>query len=95
MDSSLFWRGFLAKWPAGLQRRGVVVANGEQVKFTEFLIGEQAVLFERIAPDSVGGRKLIVLYKNIEAIKITESVDNDAFVPCGFLPAAAMSNQTS
>ena len=80
-----FWRTFLTQWPTNLAHRGVIVACGEQVSFVEFLVGEEAVLIERLAPDSVGGRKLIVPYSQIVTIKITESVDSDLFVPCGFM----------
>lgn len=86
MDNSIMWRTFLAKWPPSLEHRGVVVANDEQVSFVDFLLSEQAALFERLAPDAVGGRKLIIPYSKIDAIKITESVDSQIFAPSGFMP---------
>jgi len=94
MEVAKFWRTFLAKWPSNMPQKGVVVANGEQVSFIDFLISEEAALFDRLAPDAVGGRKLIVPYVKIEAIKITESVDMDIFVPCGFLPVTTASSVT-
>lgn len=89
MELAKFWRSFLAKWPANLEHRGVVVACGEQVSFVEFYVSDQAALFERLAPDSVGGRKLILPYQKIDTIKITESVDSSVFVASGFLPVAS------
>ncbi len=88
MDMSGVWRTFFVKWPADLPRTGVVVTSfGEQVVYVEFLIGEHTILFERLAPDSVGGRKLVIPYGNIQALKITEPVNNEVMVACGFLPA--------
>ncbi len=77
------------KWPTGMKRQGVVITSfGEQVNFVEFLMGEHAILLERLAPDSVGGRKLVLPYANIQGVKITEPVNNDAMIPFGFRPAA-------
>lgn len=88
MDNSVMWRTFLAKWPPSLEHRGVVVANGEQVSFVDFFLSENAGLFERVAPDAVGGRKLVVPFNKIDAIKITEAVDSQIFAPSGFMPVA-------
>ncbi len=89
MDVSNFWRSFFVKWPVSLPQKGVAVTNyGEQVLFVAFLVSEQAVLLDRLAPDSVGGRKLILPYQNIETIKIVDPVSSDLFQAAGFLPIA-------
>ena len=96
MDMTLIWRGFFMKWPSEMQRAGVVVTSfGEQVGFIEFLMGEHTVLLQRLAPDSVGGRKLILPYANIQGIKITEPVNNEALIPFGFRPANSKSKSKS
>jgi len=89
MDNSVMWRTFLAKWPPKMEHRGVVVTNAEQVSFVDFFLSEQAALFERVAPDAMGGRKLIIPYNKIEAIKITESIDSQIFAASGFMPVAS------
>ena len=88
MDLTLIWRNFFAKWPKDLERKGVVVtSSGEQIIYVQFLIGEHSILLERLAPDAVGGRKVIVPYMKIDAIKTVDPFKNEALLPCGFLPA--------
>ncbi len=95
MELTLIWRGFFMKWPTELKRTGVVITSfGEQVNFVEFLMGEHAILLERLAPDSVGGRKLVLPYANIQGVKITEPVNNDALLPFGFRPAVQGRDKT-
>lgn len=87
MDLTLIWRNLFAKWPTTMNRKGVVVTSyGEQIAFVQFLIGEHSVLLERLAPDAVGGRKVIVPYVKIDAVKTVDPVGNEALIPCGFLP---------
>ncbi|MEM7316861.1 MAG: hypothetical protein AAF497_27330 [Planctomycetota bacterium] len=90
MELPLVWRSFFARWPKEMPRKGVVVTNfNEQVGFVNFLMAEHTILLERLAPDSNGGRKVIIPYAKIEAVKVTEPVGNDIFIPCGFRPAEA------
>lgn len=87
MDLTLIWRNMFAKWPDNVPRKGVVVSTyGEQIAFIQFLIGEHSVLLERLAPDAVGGRKVIIPYMKIDAIKTVDPFSNEALIPCGFLP---------
>lgn len=92
MDSTHFWRTFFLKWPATLPHQGVLVTSfGEQVVFVEFMLSEYAILVQRLAPDSMGGRKLVLPYEKIEAVKITEPVENEIFAAGGFraVPSAS------
>ncbi len=85
MDSGSIWRAFLASWPDGAAQMGVVVmTSGEQIPFSAFLISDNVVMLERPAPDTVGARKIVLPYSHIDAIKITEPIDNDVFVAAGF-----------
>jgi len=84
MDLAQVWKHYLANWPQGLERGGVVVTASEQVVFVSFLMSESVVMFERRAPDSVGGRKLVIPYALIQAIKVTEPVGNEPFLQGGF-----------
>ena len=87
MDLTLVWRNLFAKWPTNINRKGVVVSSyGEQIAFVQFLIGEHAVLLERLAPDAVGGRKVIIPYSKIDAVKTVDPISNEVLLPCGFLP---------
>ena len=48
-------------------------------------MSEHVLLLNRRAPDAVGARRLIVPYSQIEAVKITESVDDAVFTSAGFM----------
>lgn len=94
MDLNLVWRNLFAKWPSNIQRKGVVVTSyGEQILFVQFLIGEHSILLERLAPDAVGGRKVIIPYSRIDAVKTVDPISNEALIPCGFLAPAATTAQ--
>ena len=84
MDVAIVWRKFLVDWPKDLPRSGVVVTEVEQIIFVEFMLSENLGLFERRAPDTVGGRKVIIPYSKIEAIKIVEPTPNQTFLDGGF-----------
>jgi hypothetical protein len=50
-------------------------------------MAETVVMFERQAPDSMGGRKVILPYSEIKSVKITEPVNNQPFFDTGFAPS--------
>ena len=87
MDLAQVWKQYLSNWPDGLLRKGVVVSGEEQIVFVSFLMSDAVVLFERQAPDSVGGRKVILPYDAIKAIKVTEPIDDKPFIASGFAPS--------
>ena len=84
MDEALVWRKFLIEWPKEMPRFGVVVTEIEQTPFIDFMLSENIGLFERRSPDTVGGRRVLIPYSKIEAIKIVEPTTNDVFLACGF-----------
>jgi hypothetical protein len=85
MDNASLWRKFFVEWPSGIPQQGVVVTSfGEQVSFVGFLLSEHLVMFERRAPDSVGGRRLLLPYGKIDGIKIVDPVKNEVFSQAGF-----------
>ena len=85
-EMGTIWRNFFASWPDGLRQSGVIVAsNADQVPFVSFLMAEHVVMLERPAPDTVGARKVVMPYNQIQAIKITDPVGNDVFADAGFI----------
>lgn len=84
MDLAHVWTQYLANWPVGIERRGVVVTSQEQIVFVSFLMSDTVVMFDRRAPDSVGGRKVVLPYSEIKAIKVIDPVGNQPFVDVGF-----------
>ncbi len=79
------WRQCFQHWPEDVARRGVLVASfGEQIPFESFSPGDQMVLIERRAPDTVGARMVLVPYENIMAVKIVDVLKAKAFGSLGF-----------
>lgn len=90
MDNAQAWRGFFVEWPRDLPRRGVVVTSfNEQIVFGNFLTTDSLLLVERQTPDSVGGRRVIIPYGNILALKLVDPVKTHVFTSAGFQDAAA------
>ena len=93
--SATIWRQFFATWPAGIPQKGVAVTSfGEQVNFVSFLMSEHLLMLERLAPDTVGGRRLMIPYGEIKSVKITEPVKDDLFLAAGYLTAGKRSKST-
>jgi hypothetical protein len=87
MDAATIWRQFFATWPDGVPQKGVAVTTfGEQIMFVKYLMSEQVLMLERLAPDSVGGRRVIIPYDQIQSVKITDPVNDDVFLKAGYLP---------
>jgi hypothetical protein len=85
MDMTNAWQECFRKWPAELERRGVVVtAFDEQIPFEGFATSEHLLLLERKIPDTMGARKILLSYSQIMALKITDVVKMKAFQSLGF-----------
>lgn len=79
------WREFFTKWPAGVERRGVLVTTfNELVPFSGFAISPTLLLLDRAVPDTSGARKVIVGYQQIAALKLTDVLKLSAFQAAGF-----------
>jgi hypothetical protein len=85
-DMAEIWRNCFQKWPAELERRGVLVTSfGEQIPFDNFAASDDMLLLERRAPDTVGARSVIFAYQNVEALKIVDVTKAKAFAGMGFV----------
>lgn len=79
------WKSLFVAWPSEQPRRGVLVTTfGEQIPFTGYLTGEEFLFVERQAPDSMGGRALLLPYQNIAAVKFTDVVKEKGIQGLGF-----------
>ena len=88
-DAAETWRQCFARWPAEMQRRGVLVTSfGEQIPFNSFATSGDVLLIERRAPDTVGGRTVLMAYQNILAVKIVDVVKTKTFESMGFVVPA-------
>jgi hypothetical protein len=80
------WRDCLRNWPAEVERRGVLVTVfGEQIAFNNFATSDTMLLVERIAPDTVGARTVLVDYQQVAALKLTDVVKMKSFQSLGFV----------
>jgi hypothetical protein len=85
MDPTVAWQECFRKWPAELERRGVLVtAFDEQIPFDGFAVSERLLLLERKIPDTTGARKILIPFGQIVAVKITDVVKMKAFQALGF-----------
>ena len=86
MNPDTPWKAFLAKWPKDLPKRGVLVTVlNDQTPFRSFMLTEEMVLFERINPDPMGARMVLMTYDQIAALKITDVVRESVFAAMGFV----------
>lgn len=85
MENRDYWKDFFRAWPAGVDRRGVLVTSfGEQIPFDSFMPGDKLLIVDRSVPDTIGARKIVIPYTNIAAVKFTDVVKNKVFTPLGF-----------
>ena len=84
-DAAEIWRQCFARWPADLERRGVLVTTfGEQIPFESFSTSPDMLLIERRTPDTVGARTVLVPYQNIAGLKLVDVIKVKAFQSLGF-----------
>lgn len=94
MEMASTWRKFFVEWPTCVPQRGVVVTSFEQVPFIGFMLQERFVLLERRAPDTVGGRRVLVPYDAILSVKIVDPVKNEDLTQVGFRQLATTAAQS-
>jgi hypothetical protein len=79
------WRDFFERWPADMNRRGIIVATfGEQIPFSGFWTNANLLLLERQTPDALGARTILMPFDQIAALKIVEVVKLKSFQTLGF-----------
>ncbi len=85
MESAEAWRSLFEGWPETIPRKGLLVTSfNETIPFVGFLISAGLVIVERDKPDGHGGRKVIVAYDAIRAIKIADPTELARFQVMGF-----------
>lgn len=79
------WEGVFRHWPADMPRRGILVTSfGEQIVFSEFMLGGAFLFVERQTPDSLGARSLVVPLSQVSAVKFTDVVKSKSVRDFGF-----------
>jgi hypothetical protein len=72
MESEDHWRGIFEHWPADLPRQGILTTAQESFGFSDFLISQGLLLMERDRPDAIGARKVMLSYRSILSLKLTD-----------------------
>ncbi len=85
MESAIHWETLLRRWPQEVPRRGILVTtNHENIPFVNFMLATGIVLLERDKPDTLGARKVMLSFEAIAGIKLTDTMDLDAYTVFGF-----------
>ncbi|MFO1020913.1 MAG: hypothetical protein U0903_09485 [Planctomycetales bacterium] len=79
------WKSLFENWPDAIPQKGLVITTfQETIPFVNFLISGGLLLLERDRPDQNGGRKVILSYDAISAVKITDPIELVKFQVMGF-----------
>ena len=79
------WAEFFQNWPEGIPQRGSGISQqGETTPFRGFMLRGELLLFERISPDSLGARFLVLTYDEVAGVKFTDPLKQEVFDASGF-----------
>jgi hypothetical protein len=78
------WRSIFEQWPPDLPRQGIIVTAQESFGFSDFLLSRGMLLAERDRPDAVGSRKVLLPFKNILSLKLSDPGSLDRYQTLGF-----------
>ena len=85
MDVAAQWRELFANWPQFLPREGLLITGfGESIPFINFMVSAGIILLERDRPDSQNGRKILVSFLSISALKLSDPGDFAKYQGLGF-----------
>lgn len=94
-DAGEVWRNYFSRWPADLERRGVLVTSfGEQILFEDFATSDDMLALERRTPDTLGGRTVLIAFQHIEALKIVDVVKLRSLQSAGFQVSAGRTKRS-
>lgn len=86
-STASIWRDTFTNWPAQFRRKGVAIPTlGEPIPFSEFLVNNDVIVFERATPDNTGARRVCIPFQNIAALKYTEPLKTEQFLQAGYIP---------
>lgn len=85
MPASLTYRDLFLRWPASMQRRGILTTNlNEQIPFRGFMTSDTMLLLERTNPDQLGARFIYIEYTAINSVKLIDPLKTAQFAELGF-----------
>ena len=87
MGATDSWRSLFENWPEAVPREGLVITTfNEQIPFNGYLVSGGILLLNRDKPDTHGGRKVMLAYEAISAVKFTSTMELARYQVMGFQP---------
>lgn len=85
MAASQDWCSFFGNWPTALPRKGVLVSNlNEAMPFRDFWIKDAMLLIERVTPDAMGARFVMLNFEVINSVKFVNPLSATDISGAGF-----------
>ena len=85
MHTEKTWRDVVLRMADGHSRRGIVVSTlNEPMPFKGFLVKGDTVLLERLNPDSLGARFILLPFDAINCLKFIDPLKESVFTSAGF-----------
>jgi hypothetical protein len=84
MDNDDDWRAIFEHWPADLPRQGILTTAQDSFGFSDFLVSRGLLLVERDRPDAVGSRKVMLSYRSILSLKLSDPGPISRYQSLGF-----------
>ncbi|MGI9430182.1 MAG: hypothetical protein ACR2NM_16090 [Bythopirellula sp.] len=85
MAASQQWESFFSDWPASLPRSGILVTNlNETMPFKNFWLKDSMLLVERVTPDAMGARFVMLSFEGLNSVKFTNPLSAAEISEAGF-----------
>ena len=85
-NSNEIWRDVFTNWPAAIPRRGIVVSTlNETIPFKSFFLKGDTLLLERMNPDALGARFVLIAFDAIHMLKLTEPFKESVLNAAGYI----------
>lgn len=80
------WQAFFSDWPEQIPKRGIIVTRqNEASPFKAFMIRGEFLMLERVSPDSLGGRFLVLPFEEVAVVKFTDPLKQPDLQAAGFV----------
>ena len=85
MTASQKWDAFFSNWPTSLARKGLLqTVLNEAMPFKDYWIKDGMLLIERVTPDAMGARFVLLSFEVISLVKFTDPLSAADIAGAGF-----------
>ena len=86
MAASQSWNSFFSNWPVSMPRKGVLqTVLNESMPFKDFWLKDSLLLVERVTPDAMGARFVLLSFEVISVVKLTNPLKAAEIAEAGFM----------